>query len=197
MLRLIVLTLLAVAHPALAADSVTFLFGEWVNTGGGAVTFVHESKYCAWQPFLFFDGSRVDFTLFGRYPLPSGQLMVGTEVGSSQQNAAVGSTGYGALHARAGLTVRGLSFVSRFTARHSRERRLAHYAVIGLSYAKNGRAAAVLYEPIRKQSPDWDHRLALRLTAPYRTFRLTVEGRRSLEGTKRNSLHVEVTIPLK
>lgn len=194
MIALIVLVL--AARPAAAADSITFLFGEWMNTAGGAVTFVHEAKYFAASPFIFFDGSRIDFTVFGKVPFPSGQLMVGTELGSSQQNARAGSTGYGAVHVRAGLTVHGLTLGGRFIARHTRERRLAHYAATGLTYASNGYAAAVLYEPIRRQAPGWDHRLAIRLTVPYRWARLTAEGRRSLE-EDRSSMHVEVTIPLK
>lgn len=192
---LIGLSLLLPLTAAHAGDILNFKFGEWYAMQGACGEFIHESGRYVAAFVTSLTGDKYEAVCLGRAKF--GHLTVMAGGGPGALNKKEGVTPFGTLDVRANLALGPVGIQSRFVGRHTRQDRIHDAIIVGGTYTHRGITAGVLYQPIRRAAPSWEHRLAGRVVAPYRGWKFAFEERRSLDANHHVTTLAEIIIPLK
>lgn len=109
----------------------------------------------------------------------------------------VGATPYGGFQTEAIGKWRATALSAGFVGRYTHDRRLSHGPTVAIDQSVGKLKFGAAYQPIRRQTPSWEQRLAGRVSAATSFGRIGFELRRTVVPVRRWSAHVDVVIPLK
>lgn len=192
----LLIAILTTIFPSVShADAISFATGEQLamvqgTTVEGSLSF-GRVKFVPWA---LLDGSKFEAMPMWQFGGTPDSLVVGPLLGMSYD--ATGTTPYFGADIRGKFKLGPGTFVFRLAERHTRERLLSRFANLGLEAGSKPLRVRLSYQPLRRINLTMQ-RLALKATAPYRSVKIGLEVRSSLDEHHRKGAMLDLVIPLK